>query len=277
MRDNRHPIHAVTLDLWETLLFEREGYDAKRSQIRCRNLGRVLGEYGISIPDEKLLHALKAMGPWLAGIWDRNDEVTCADQIRFIVKVASGGSVEVKEEWIDRLGEAYASAIFEVPPSLNPDALSLLGWLKNRGKKIGLVSNVGRTPGFALRGLLEAEGLAEYFDVMVFSDEVGVRKPDPEIFLVVTRKLGVEPDSIVHIGDDLGSDVWGARNAGLRVIHLSSSAGHDPLAESDPTSLVSISRRKPYGQREITPDRTIMSLSGAAKALESLEDMPSST
>ncbi len=271
MMGDKLPVRGVTLDLWETLLFEREGYDAKRSQIRCRNLRRVLGEYGVSIPNECLLHALEAMGPWLGNIWDRNDEVTHRDQIGFIVKIASGGSVEVEEEWIDRLSVAYASAIFELPPYLNPDALTLLRWLKGRGKKIWLISNVGRTPGFALRNFLEAEGVAEYFDVMVFSDEVRVRKPSREIFLLVARKLGVEPSNIVHIGDDLRSDVWGAKNAGLRAVHLSSSVGSDRLAESDPTSLTSIGRGKPHEQEGVVPDGTITSLSMAVNVLQQLE------
>ncbi len=130
------------------------------------------------------------MGPWLREMWDRNEDVTHMDQLRFIVETLSGGSGEMGEEWFESLSKAYTSAIHELPPFLDPDAPGLLDWLRSQGMRIGLISNVGRTPGFALRELLETEGMAEYFDVMVFSDEVRVRKPHPEIFLGAARELG---------------------------------------------------------------------------------------
>ncbi len=75
----------------------------------------------------------------------------------------------------------------------------------------------------------------------------------------------------MHIGDTLGSDVWGAKNAGMRAIHLSSSIGHDALADGDPTSLASLEKRWESSDPEaIAPDMTITSLAQAAEALEEL-------
>jgi hypothetical protein len=75
------PIQGVTLDLWETLLFERKGYDAKRCRIRCRSLSIALGECGVSATPEALSDALGAMGPWLSEIWNRDEDVTHMDQL----------------------------------------------------------------------------------------------------------------------------------------------------------------------------------------------------
>ena len=149
----------------------------------------------------------------------------------------------MKEEWVNELSSAYVSPLFEVPPYLNPDVRRVLHWLKNRNKLIGLICNTGRTPGFGIRRFLEKESVAEYFDLMLFSDEVGIRKPNPRIFQIAAKKLKAKPYEVVHVGDNLKSDVWGAKKAGLKAIYYSTEVGRDKIAESDPTSLVAQSRK----------------------------------
>jgi len=272
LNDDKPKIKAVTLDLWETLLLEWDGANKQRTLIRCRNLARALSKFGIQISIDQLASALKAMSSWLLSVWEKNREVTHLDQIRFIVEAATDGSVPLREEWLNELSSAYVSAIFELPPYLNPDAPQLLQWLRDHGKRIGLICNVGRTPGFILRRFLEDKGIGNFFDAMIFSDEVGTRKPHPEIFRMAARRLGVKPSEIIHIGDNLRSDVWGAKNAGFKAIHFSTRKGRDMIAESDPNSLVSISRKLgDLKEEEIVPDRTVTSLAMAIEAIKELE------
>jgi len=272
LNSDKPKIKAVTLDLWETLLLEWDGANKQRILIRCRNLARALSKFGVQTSVDQLASALKAMTPWLLSVWEKNREVTHLDQIRFIVEAATDGSVSLREEWFEELSSAYVSAIFELPPRLNPDAPQLLRWLKGHGKRVGLICNVGRTPGFILRKFLEDVEIAKFFDVMIFSDEVGTRKPHPKIFHIAAKRLGVKPFEIVHIGDNLRSDVWGAKNAGFKAIHFSTRKGRDMIAESDPNSLVSISRRLgDLKEEEIVPDRTVNSLAMAIAAIKELE------
>jgi phosphoglycolate phosphatase len=58
----------------------------------------------------------------------------------------------------------------------------------------------------------------------VFSDEVGVRKPDPAIFLGALRAVGGDPATAIHVGDDGMLDVGGARAAGMRVIQVTNAS-----------------------------------------------------
>ena len=265
-------IKAVTFDLWETLLLETNGANSLRMSARCKSLARALGKFGVKISVEQLALALKEMSPWLVSLWEANNEVTHLGQIRFIIKTASEGLITVKEEWIEELSSAYVLPLFEVPPYLNPDARRVLQWLKDRNKFIGLICNTGLTPGFGLRRFLTREGVAKYFDLMLFSDEVGIRKPNPRIFHMAAQKLNVKPYEIVHVGDNLKSDVWGAKNAGLKAIYLSTETGRDKIAESDPTSLVSTSRKLGnLKEKEIVPDRTVTSLGMVVEAIESLD------
>jgi putative hydrolase of the HAD superfamily len=97
-------------------------------------------------------------------------------------------------------------------------AQAMLAALRARGLKTGLVANSWPDPARLLRGDVEAFGLAELFDVIVFSEEVGHRKPQPEIFLHALEQLGVEPENAMFVGDRLDTDVQGAAQVGMATV-----------------------------------------------------------
>ncbi|HMJ04073.1 MAG TPA: HAD family hydrolase [Conexibacter sp.] len=82
---------------------------------------------------------------------------------------------------------------------------------------LGVVTNGEGEP---QRAKLAAIGLTERFPVFVASAEVGLRKPDPEIFLHACELLGAAPEDAAHVGDRLDLDARGAVAAGLRGIWL---------------------------------------------------------
>jgi HAD superfamily hydrolase (TIGR01509 family) len=97
-------------------------------------------------------------------------------------------------------------------------AQALLDALRSRGIKTGLVANSWPDPPRLLRADVEAFGLAGLLDVIVFSEEVGFRKPEPEIFLHALGQLGVEPDDAMFVGDRLDTDVQGAALLGMATV-----------------------------------------------------------
>jgi putative hydrolase of the HAD superfamily len=267
-----NPIKAVTFDLWETLLFEKDGASLRRSARRCENLAKALGRFGLKVSVRQVKLAVQETVSSLLPLWDGNKDVTTLDQLRIVVKSASKGKAALKDEWVEELTSAYVSAVFQVRPYLNPDAKEVLLWLKNRGSRVGLICNTGITPGTALRQLLAEGGVAGYFDVMIFSNEVGIRKPDPEIFHLAAQELGVESSRAVHVGDNLRVDIWGAKNAGFRAIHFACEEGKDRIAEADPNSLVARSRKMGILRKEqVTADKTITSFNMITEAIEQLE------
>ena len=272
MSTDEFTIRAVTFDLWETLLFEKDGASARRADARCRNLAEALNSLGFDVSVEELSVAISETVSLMMTKWETNRDVGCIDQIRLIVKKASKDSLELRQEWTERLVSAYNLSVREVPPCFNPEARKVLENLKKRHKHVGLICNTGLTSGTALRQFLADEGVAEYFSSMLFSEEIGIRKPDPRIFHLAAERLGIQPYEIVHVGDNLKADVWGAMNAGLKAIHFSSGEGIDRLAESDPNSLLSQSRK--FDRLEglkVVPDMVISSLSMLTKAIEQLE------
>lgn len=263
-------LKAVTFDLWETLLFESDRANEKRTQARCVNLSRALDEFGLNISVAQISSALNETISELLKVWAEDRDVTHLDQLRFLVRFASNAEVELKTEWVQELSAAYISPLYELPPYINPGASKCLKWLESQELRVGLICNTGLTPGFGLRKFLSNRHIAGFFDVMIFSDEVRIRKPSSEIFLLAAKRLGAKPSEIIHIGDNLKADVWGAKNAGFRALHLRCKEGHDKKAQDDPTSLVSRSRDLGKLIKKQDPDKTIASLDMAIDAIKEL-------
>ena len=271
-------IRGVTFDLWETLLFERDGDSNRRNIARSIGVAKVFNKFGVSVSAEQVGSAMKQVITRLLEVWNSNDDVSHVEQLELLVKYVSDGSVVLRNEWVEELSSAYVSPFFDVPPYLNPDAESVLEELAEAGKRVGLICNTGLTPGFALRRFLESEGVLEFFDFLVFSDEVGFRKPEQRVFDLAARKLGVDACSAVHVGDNLRVDVYGAKNAGFRAIHFACEDGHDKVAEADPNSLVALSRNiGNLSPEQVAPDKTINKLAEAIKVIKELEKPNSKT
>ncbi|MCE7869925.1 HAD family hydrolase [bacterium CPR1] len=94
----------------------------------------------------------------------------------------------------------------------DPELIEALGELGRRCQ-LGLVSNGGSR---SQRAKLRAAGLEELLGAaLVVSGEVGLQKPDPEIFWLACRRLVREPHECLFIGDQEAVDGVGARAAGL--------------------------------------------------------------
>lgn len=101
--------------------------------------------------------------------------------------------------------------------ALQPGALAVLEQLRRRGVRLGVVTNGSVA---AQQQKLDASGIAPYLETCVISEAVGLRKPDPALFLVATSRLGVEPEACVFVGDHLEKDIVGAQRAGMRTVWL---------------------------------------------------------
>src|SRR4051794_23710649 len=109
--------------------------------------------------------------------------------------------------------DAFIDAEHEVwrpQHSVLASAQALLESLQTRGIRTGLVANSWPDPARVLRRDAEELALAARLDAMVFSEEVGARKPEAAIFLQACRELQVDPAATLFVGDDLARDVQGA-------------------------------------------------------------------
>ncbi len=207
---------------------------------------------GLAVPRAALERGYEASAAFLGAVWRTHRDVPVREHVRALLAGVDPAMPErVPPPILTALVEAYARPALQVPPTVDPGAHGALTALRARGLTLAVVSNTMRTPGTTLRKLLAGYRLLECFAHTTFSDEVGIRKPAPEIFWLTLRALGVEPETTVHVGDDPVLDVGGARAAGMRVIQVASPP--------------------PRAPRDGGPDAVIGGLAALPDAIEALE------
>jgi putative hydrolase of the HAD superfamily len=110
----------------------------------------------------------------------------------------------------------------------------LLRDLRAHGSKLALLSN-----GFAEthREKIELLALDPFFDLSIVSDEVGMVKPEPRIFRLVSERLGVKPERMTMVGDRFEKDIAGAQTVGMRTlwVNVRGESPREGLAHPDVT------------------------------------------
>ncbi len=116
-----------------------------------------------------------------------------------------------------------------------PGAVALLKRLADSGIKAGVCTN---KPEGLSRLLLDTLDLSHFFGAVVGPDTIRIAKPDAAPYLEVVRRLGVEPQQSIMVGDS-EVDVLTARAAGVPVIAVTFGYTARPVAEYGPDYLVS--------------------------------------
>lgn len=119
----------------------------------------------------------------------------------------------IQDEMIHLLSEEYITYLAD-HNSLFDNALSLLGYLKPQ-YKLHIITN-----GFeeVQHRKLKNSNLLPFFDQVITSEKVGVKKPSPVIFEYAMEITGAGPEESVMIGDNFEADILGALNVGMQAI-----------------------------------------------------------
>ena len=110
---------------------------------------------------------------------------------------------------------------------LDPDALQLLSWLGAHGIKRGVCSNAPFPPEM-MRRQVDTNGVGEMVDAVVFSSEVGRRKPAPEVYRAALEAIGVDARHALFVGDRVREDYEGPRAVGMRAVIFTAHAEEPP-------------------------------------------------
>lgn len=84
-----------------------------------------------------------------------------------------------------------------------------------------------------MRSALRRVGAERYFKHFFSSRELGVSKPDPQFFLEITTRMGIDPEKAVSIGDKYPNDIEAARKAGLKTVWLTADPDHENHAAAN--------------------------------------------
>ena len=110
---------------------------------------------------------------------------------------------------------------------LYKDAKQTLNKLKNNGKLLGLVTNVGSK---AINSAIKRLELDDIFEIVITRNHVSRLKPDPEGLLMAANSLKINPDSILFTGDSY-DDLGAAEAANMKSCYLS--GGQDEINVDD--------------------------------------------
>lgn len=197
---------AITFDFWRTL-FRNTGAEERR-QIRAEALARVSG---VSVGAAR--DAMdEAMRRFLMVHINEQRTLRPEDAIPLVEKSLG---VQFDASTGEELSVAFATAILEHPPDLVEGALEAVAAAAERAP-IALLSDSGVSPGSSLEELLRRHGFLGHFKSLVFSEDVGVSKPQSAMYRKAAHDLGVPVEALFHIGDLEPTDIRGALNVGAK-------------------------------------------------------------
>lgn len=117
---------------------------------------------------------------------------------------------KLKDRLLKHFWETYDNYLV-----LDPDIRRTLRGLKEAGVKLGIITNGGTA---RQQMKIQMLGLHDYFDVILISEQEGIKKPNPEIFRRALERCCVSHQTSVFIGDNPIADIDGAKAAGLDAI-----------------------------------------------------------
>ncbi|MBR4391165.1 MAG: YjjG family noncanonical pyrimidine nucleotidase [Bacteroidales bacterium] len=211
-----HIFFDLDRTLWDFDAAAEVAFERIYEQYRLKDLG---------IPSAHEFH--EVYHPLNEHLWElyRGNQITKDElnRTRFMKPLEHYGIHDV--ELADHLSEDY---VYWSPRivRLIPGTMELLDYLKPK-YHLHLITN-----GFqeVQHTKLSGSGLEPYFETLTVSEEVGVKKPDPEIFRYALRKAGATPEVSLMIGDEMEVDIDGARAAGMDQL-LFNPNGKEPLGD----------------------------------------------
>ena len=190
-----HNIRAVIFDMYETLVTQFDSPLYYGTQIA--------GDLGLT-PEE-----------FLPG-WRRTEEARATGKLTFeavmeqLLRQHNLYTPALHRQVVDKRTAIQADCFSH----LHPNILPMLSDLKQKGIKIGLITNCFSEEAKLIR---ESE-LFPYFDAPCLSWEEGVRKPDPAIYRTCLHRLGIAPENCLYVGDGGSQELEAARALGMQTI-----------------------------------------------------------
>lgn len=193
---------AVLFDLFETLVSEYAGGVRKVSRENRDYADRLGLAHDVYRREWGACHDKRMTGQF-------------ADYFVVMRHILAGQNAQTNESVLRQLYEERVLEKQAAFRDIDPEVFELLRRLKVDGKKLALISNCTEEEVQGWSG----SGLADYFDEVLFSYQVGCAKPDPAIYRLACERLGVEAEHCLFIGDGGSDELGGASRIGMKACH----------------------------------------------------------
>ncbi len=242
--------YGFTVDFWHTLAVltptDERRLTSARDAVWVRRLVRA------GVPESRAFELRRGLARWNEREESAGRAPSLAAQIDR-VEAWSGVRLPLAplRRALDRLVD---TARLRAPPN----AHRVLRDLRRAGVRLAVVSNVINESPAAIRRAIRRLGYGRIFRALVFSAEYPFSKPDPRIYRVALKALGVAPGRSAHIGD-LPLDERGARAAGMAAIRLvpATLGPRRPRSRARPAERAGTKRLVANGWESLTADRVV--------------------
>jgi putative hydrolase of the HAD superfamily len=215
-------VRAVTFDLWDTIIID-DSDEPKRAArgLLSKYLTRRKLVFDFLNKHEPVARDMvdtsyRATDAAFRKVWyDQGVTWTVNERLEIVLQ---GMSRNLPKEEMAELVRLHEEMELVIQPELAPGIVDAIKGLHGK-YKLGIISDAIFSPGRVLRQILQANNLERYFDVFVFSDEIGCSKPDPKTFYAAAEGLGVNVAQIAHIGDRDSKDIKGPQKIGAKGIY----------------------------------------------------------
>ena len=225
-------LSAVLFDLGGTLVYQDDPQGVREA--RLRNLNRSLRDRGHKIEFSRMRRVFdEVFKPVYSHCEQTDTEVPLEEPFKeFLAKLAIpafGDPQFIQDALADFLKPEIESW------KLYPDATMLMSTLKDMSLKLGLVSNASSN--MVITVIIDRLNIARFFDIIVTSAQLRLRKPRPEVFNKALESLRVNSNESVMVGDTIKGDIGGAKSLGMKAI-LVKRANSETDEGPDPDAVV---------------------------------------
>ncbi|MGD0038541.1 MAG: beta-phosphoglucomutase [Bacteroidota bacterium] len=186
----------------KAVLFDLDGVLVSTDQYHYQSWKKLSDEEGFDFFDQEFNHKFRGVA-----------RMECVE----IITKASGKkySPEQKQELADRKNRYFAESLLSVTQEvLLPGALSALHELRSRGIKTAVASNSRNAV-----TIIRQVKIEHLLDVIIDGHQIENSKPDPEVFLLAAKNVGVSPNYCLVV-EDAVAGIESARRAGMKVLGI---------------------------------------------------------
>jgi putative hydrolase of the HAD superfamily len=212
-------ITAVLFDLGDTLWHFPELPPAMQIRTETmRRIGGCLKSWGVPLEGEfRFLGREIRLGVEKADRAAYESDCVSPDFNEVVRRIVAGMGLDITYDQAAQLWDAWNLGGITLGRTMFDDAFSTLDWLRDRGIRIGCVTNrVFGGPRFIEE--LRELGLDRYFEATAVSCDMGYMKPHPKIFEHVFEQMSITPAETAMVGDSLRADVQASQALGMTAI-----------------------------------------------------------
>jgi putative hydrolase of the HAD superfamily len=221
--------------------------------MRMREIDGVLFDYGRTLvtftpyPKKELLAVIRKYRPRIEatlGVPAPEAESILRDVLQPLEAYVSSES-EDEVDYVDVYRDTWHGAGMKLPDDLlheildseqkvwdravrvDPDTPIVLTALRERGRRCGICSNAPFPPAM-MRRQMQSNGIDRMVDAIIFSSELGKRKPAPELYRAALDAIGTSAERTLFVGDRVREDYEGPRAIGMRAVIVTAHAEDRP-------------------------------------------------